>query len=89
MYLGKVVEEGDVTQVLRKPRHPYTKVLLEASEGRNVKIEGEPPSPVMIPRGCAFAPRCPFAENRCREEEQLLLDVELNWKAACWKWAVI
>jgi oligopeptide/dipeptide ABC transporter ATP-binding protein len=86
MYLGKVVEEGDTTLVLKKPRHPYTQVLLEASEGGKTKIEGEPPSQVHIPSGCAFAPRCPFVENRCRVEKQPLLEIERNWKAACWKW---
>lgn len=89
MYLGKVVEEGEVSQVLKRPRHPYTKVLLEASEGKNAKVVGEPPSPVMIPQGCAFAPRCPFAENRCCKEEQSLMEIEKDWKAACWKWDVI
>jgi oligopeptide/dipeptide ABC transporter ATP-binding protein len=86
MYLGKVVEEGDTAVVLRKPRHPYTQVLLAASEGRRTKIEGEPPSPVRIPPGCSFAPRCPFVENRCRVEKQPLLEIEKNWKVACWKW---
>jgi oligopeptide transport system ATP-binding protein len=86
MYLGKVVEEGYATMVLKKPRHPYTRVLLEASEGGKAKIEGEPPSPIRIPPGCPFAPRCAFAEDRCRNEKQPLLEIEKSRKAACWKW---
>jgi oligopeptide/dipeptide ABC transporter ATP-binding protein len=86
MYLGRVVEEGRVEQVLRKPRHPYTQVLLAASEGQKVSVGGEPPSPVNVPQGCAFHMRCPFAEKRCREERQELMEVEGAWKVACWKW---
>lgn len=86
MYLGRVVEEGKTEEVLAKPRHPYTQVLLSASEGKGVKIEGEPPNPAQAPSGCPFHPRCAFAEARCREENQQLLGGESAWKVACWKW---
>lgn len=86
MYLGKVVEEGKTEEVLNKPRHPYTRVLLEASEGQVVKIKGEPPNPAQIPSGCSFHPRCAFAEDRCRMEKQQLQDKGNEWKVACWKW---
>ncbi|HJT25740.1 MAG TPA: oligopeptide/dipeptide ABC transporter ATP-binding protein, partial [bacterium] len=86
MYLGRVVEEGKTEQVMEKPRHPYTKALLAASEGRGVKIEGEPPNPAQIPSGCPFHPRCAFAEERCRMEKQILSNDRTDWKVACWKW---
>lgn len=87
MYLGRVVESGKTEEVLGKPRHPYTKVLLAASEGKGIKIEGEPPNPARVPSGCPFHPRCAFAEDRCRQEKQELLGDEKGWKVACWKWA--
>lgn len=86
MYLGRVVEEGETEKVLANPLHPYTKVLLQASRGQKAAISGEPPSPVNIPSGCAFHPRCPYAEKRCREERQELAGVKETWKVACWKW---
>jgi peptide/nickel transport system ATP-binding protein len=61
MYAGRLVELGPAAQVLTSPRHPYT----EALTGRTV-LEGEPPSLFSPPPGCAFAPRCPLAQARCR-----------------------
>lgn len=86
MYLGRVVEDGKTKEVLAQPRHPYTKVLLEASEGKGIKIQGEPPNPVNAPSGCPFHPRCAFAEDRCRTENQQLFGDSKGWKTACWKW---
>ena len=86
MYLGRVVEEGETAAVLSKPRHPYTQALLASSEGRGVKIEGEPPNPADIPLGCPFHPRCNHTEERCRTENQQLLKDGKGWKTACWKW---
>lgn len=86
MYLGRVVEEGKTELVLRKPKHPYTRVLLSASEGQRIKLQGEPPNPIYTPSGCAFHSRCPYAENRCLEEKQELAETETAWKVACWKW---
>ena len=86
MYLGKVVEEGTTSRVLKSPRHPYTRILLAASSGQKSDVKGEPPSPVNLPKGCAFHTRCPFAEQRCREEAQDLTEWEKDWKVACWKW---
>jgi len=85
MYLGKVVEEGSVEQVLRGPGHPYTKALLATSRGTKIAVQGDPPSPVQVPTGCAFHPRCPFAEKKCREEAQVLKGTGKGWKVACWK----
>ena len=86
MYLGRVVEEGEVRQVLEKPRHPYTQALWAAGERGETTLEGEPPSPVNVPKGCSFNPRCPHAEKRCREEVQELVETAGGWKTACWKW---
>jgi oligopeptide transport system ATP-binding protein len=71
-YAGKVVEAGTRDAVLRAPRHPYTRALLDAlphPEGSVdtplVAIAGAPPSPGAIPSGCAFHPRCAYAEESC------------------------
>ena len=71
MYLGRIVEEGTATQVLRQPRHPYTEALVSAvpgarAEGRIV-LKGDPPSPEAVPSGCRFHPRCPKVMNICLE----------------------
>jgi oligopeptide/dipeptide ABC transporter ATP-binding protein len=89
MYLGKVVEEGKVEQVLRNPKHPYTQVLLKASIGSSVALKGEPPNPLNTPQGCPFSTRCPHVENRCLAEKQELQEVENRWRVACWKWSEI
>ena len=72
-YAGRVVESGSREDVLRRPRHPYTRALLDAlphPELRRdqplVAIPGSPPNPGSIPPGCAFNPRCAFAEDDCR-----------------------
>jgi len=85
MYLGRVVEEGKTEEVLKNPRHPYTQILLQASETKAVEIPGEPPSLVHLPKGCAFHNRCPYAESKCQTEQQLE-EIGTGWKVACWKW---
>jgi peptide/nickel transport system ATP-binding protein len=74
MYLGRIVEKGGVEEVLRSPRHPYTKALLsavpvlDAARKREIiRLQGELPSPVNPPAGCHFNPRCPEAMGVCRE----------------------
>jgi peptide/nickel transport system ATP-binding protein len=72
MYLGRVVEQGPVTDVLASPAHPYTEALLSAVpriEGSRqvIRLEGETPSPANPPTGCHFHPRCPKAMPVCRE----------------------
>jgi oligopeptide/dipeptide ABC transporter ATP-binding protein len=86
MYLGKVVEEGRVEQVLQNPKHPYTQVLLKASIGSSMALKGEPPKSVNAPTGCPFSARCAHAEERCLTEKQELQEVENRWRVACWKW---
>jgi peptide/nickel transport system ATP-binding protein len=78
MYLGRIVEQGTTEQVLTRPRHPYTRALLdvvpEARAGSGVSrlrrgmLRGELPDPGNVPPGCRFHPRCPIAEARCRTE---------------------
>jgi oligopeptide/dipeptide ABC transporter ATP-binding protein len=73
MYLGRIVEEGPVEQIFESPAHPYTRALIQSiptpdpRRRRNVTpLVGEAPSPVSPPPGCAFHPRCPFAQDACR-----------------------
>ncbi|HEX3861742.1 MAG TPA: oligopeptide/dipeptide ABC transporter ATP-binding protein [Stellaceae bacterium] len=82
MYLGRLVEVADTDQLFARPRHPYTRLLLEtiprleAADGAGQDREpvaGEVPDPIDPPPGCAFHPRCPFANERCRSERPELL----------------
>jgi peptide/nickel transport system ATP-binding protein len=74
MYLGRLVEVAPAKEIFVRPRHPYTRMLLDAlpdieMTGRLRKqVEGEIPNPIDPPKGCAFHPRCPFANARCRAE---------------------
>ena len=78
MYAGRVVEEGAAADVLRRPRHPYTLALLRAVPTRDSTIDdlkaipGSPPAPDESVEGCPFAPRCEFAQPRCREPVELV-----------------
>jgi oligopeptide/dipeptide ABC transporter ATP-binding protein len=69
MYLGRIVEEGTATQVLRQPRHPYTEALVSAvpgaKKGPRIVLKGDPPSPEAVPAGCRFHPRCPKVMDIC------------------------
>jgi peptide/nickel transport system ATP-binding protein len=75
MYLGRIVELGPAEQLFTTPRHPYTRLLLEAipdleNPGRSrTPVGGEVPSPIAPPPGCPFHPRCPLANARCRTEK--------------------
>ncbi len=77
MYGGRMVEEGPATELLRRPRHPYTLALLQAVPTRDSTIEalrpipGAPPTAGEIPTGCPFAPRCAFAQPECAEPVKL------------------
>jgi peptide/nickel transport system ATP-binding protein len=79
MYLGRLVEIAPAREMFRAPKHPYTRMLLDAVPdldltGRKRKpVEGEVPNPIDPPPGCAFHPRCPFANARCRVERPLAL----------------
>ena len=77
MYLGRIIEEGPVDAVFSDPVHPYTAALVDATplpdprpevRGRDhLDISGDVPSPIDLPSGCAFHPRCPIAQPRCRD----------------------
>lgn len=76
MYAGKIVEEGPLKQMIERPLHPYTELLILSIPGIKVKkggrlrtIEGQVPNPLYFPEGCRFHPRCPHACDRCRREE--------------------
>ena len=81
MYLGRPVEQGPRDVIFNNPQHPYTRALLSATpkadpsrQRQRIKLSGELPSPLNPPGGCAFNPRCPFANERCRRERPALLD---------------
>ncbi|WP_239467187.1 ABC transporter ATP-binding protein [Rhodoferax koreensis] len=88
MYLGRLVELADKHTLFAAPRHPYTRMLLDAipkmhDTGRaRTPVQGEVPNPLDPPAGCAFHPRCPHANDRCRAERPALLDV-VGVKIAC------
>jgi peptide/nickel transport system ATP-binding protein len=86
MYLGKIVEMGPTEDVIRDPIHPYSQALLEAvpvpepsPDGLKMPLEGEPPNPVNVPRGCRFHPRCPVAIDKCKEQEPIGRFVGGRW----------
>jgi peptide/nickel transport system ATP-binding protein len=80
MYLGRVVELGPAAAMFARPRHPYTRMLLDAvpdlamSGKPRIPVAGEVPNALEPPPGCAFHPRCPHANARCRAERPALID---------------
>ena len=92
MYAGHIVERARTKTLLQNPLHPYTRALLAAipdpdPENRKRFREvppGEPPSLVNPPPGCRFAPRCPYATERCRREEPPEFEVEPEHYVKCW-----
>ena len=89
MYAGEVMEEGDVYGVLKQPRHPYTRRLIDAlpklgrPEQRLMPIEGRPPDPASLPPGCPFAPRCYKAQPACEERDVPLADSGHGRRVRC------
>lgn len=91
MYLGQVVEEADVNELFDHPIHPYTNGLLRSIpqiEGERPKrlfmIKGMVPLLSQIPKGCRFAPRCPYADQKCLEEMPELSDAAQGHRVRCW-----
>ncbi|WP_025844898.1 ABC transporter ATP-binding protein [Brevibacillus agri] len=90
MYAGNVIEKGDVRTILKKPKHPYTKGLLnslpklEESQERLYSIPGNVPIPGSLTVGCRFAPRCDQATDLCRSEMPQLKAVGENHLSRCW-----
>ena len=92
MYLGKIVEIGESESLFADPKHPYTQALLDAvpvpdpviERNRQFEpIQGEVPSPMNPPTGCAFHPRCPKAEASCSEITPEMETVSPDRRAAC------
>jgi len=92
MYLGKIVEIASVAELFERPLHPYTQGLLRAVPNPLKSIDylepipGIIPSPIDLPPGCRFHPRCPFAMDVCRSREPSLVEVEPGHYVACWKY---
>lgn len=84
MYLGRLVELAPKAELFKAPRHPYTKMLLDAIPDMKmtgkprIPIKGEVPNPLNPPSGCAFHPRCPYACQRCRDEKPILKSYDKN-----------
>jgi peptide/nickel transport system ATP-binding protein len=90
MYLGKIVEMGDVEEIVRRPAHPYTEALISAvpvpdptARRAEVVIKGEVPSPINPPPGCRFHPRCPYTQEKCRKEQPELVRIGKERYVAC------
>ena len=90
MYAGKLVELGPTIDVFRRPRHPYSYLLLSSTPSvtgprrKLAPLEGEPANLLDPPPGCRFHPRCPFASEKCAIEEPPLEDLGGGHKVACW-----
>lgn len=96
MYLGQVIEEADVNSLFTKPLHPYTKGLIKSipriDGDRTQKlhmIPGTVPSLSNIPKGCRFAPRCAFADEKCLNEAPILEVANASQKVRCWHYEKI
>ncbi len=90
MYLGKIVEYAPTKSLFDNVQHPYTKALFSAvlparpgSEDEEIELRGEVPSPLNPPSGCRFHTRCPFAMQRCSQEEPLLQETAPRHLVAC------
>ena len=87
MYLGRIVELAPTQELFAAPRHPYTRMLLDAVPDLDMTgkartaVAGEVPNPLDPPAGCAFHPRCPYAAERCRSETPLLQSARGTWVA--------
>lgn len=92
MYLGKIVELAESSELYDNPRHPYTRALLSAipipdpkveAERERIVLKGDLPSPINPPSGCQFHTRCPIATEKCKTDEPKLIDVGKGHFAAC------
>jgi peptide/nickel transport system ATP-binding protein len=90
MYLGKIVEVAPKRELFAAPKHPYTEALLSAvpvpepgAQRERVILKGDVPSPINPPKGCRFHTRCPYAFDRCRQDEPALRQTEPGHWSAC------
>lgn len=92
MYAGKIVELGNTADVFARPRHPYSWLILSSTPSitgprrQLAPLKGEPPNLLEPPSGCRFHPRCPFATQRCIDEEPPLEEIEPGHAIACWNY---
>jgi oligopeptide/dipeptide ABC transporter ATP-binding protein len=93
MYAGRQVEQGPAEAVLGRPRAPYTAGLLASlppeepgGSRRLPSIPGAPPTPDALPPGCAFAPRCPLADDRCHAAEPTPWAPAEGHEVSCHRW---
>ncbi|MFD2628541.1 ABC transporter ATP-binding protein [Oceanobacillus kapialis] len=90
MYGGEIVEENDVFNLFKNPKHPYTKGLLNSTpkihqlKEKLQSIDGNVPTPDQLPTGCNFQDRCPFAMEKCREQSPNLVTSENGSSVRCW-----
>ena len=91
MYLGRIVEISDKTELFANPRHPYTQALLASVpvadpkvKGLTPLIEGDVPSPINPPSGCAFHTRCRYVMDKCKVERPVLAEAGAGHQVACW-----
>jgi oligopeptide/dipeptide ABC transporter ATP-binding protein len=90
MYAGRIIETGSVRRIFTAPAHPYTRALLDsiprfgARRERLTAVAGQPPDLATLPAGCAFAPRCPMAIDRCRVEAPPESSVAVGHTTRCW-----
>lgn len=90
MYLGQIVELAESDELYRNPLHPYTQALLSAipvtdpkTKRQRIILEGDPPSPIQVPAGCRFHPRCPKRFDRCDTEAPVLREVAPQHWVSC------
>ncbi|HUX86938.1 MAG TPA: oligopeptide/dipeptide ABC transporter ATP-binding protein, partial [Chloroflexota bacterium] len=88
LYAGRLVEHGDIDEILEEPKHPYTRLLIDSLPNLDAKkelrgIPGLPPALLNLPDSCPFHPRCPFAFERCRVETPNLQAITPKRRVAC------
>ena len=91
MYGGLIMEEAGIYDIFERPRHPYTMGLmasmpgLHQDKGKSLQpIPGSPPDMIHPPKGCPFAPRCPYTRRICREEAPPYVRVSAGHRSMCW-----
>ncbi|NLD83586.1 MAG: ABC transporter ATP-binding protein, partial [Clostridiales bacterium] len=93
MYLGRIVEMAVSDDIINSPMHPYTQSLISAipipdphkARARcRIVLEGEVPSPLNVPSGCAFRTRCRYADQQCAQETPQLRELSSGHEVACW-----
>ena len=90
LYAGEVVEEANVFELFSEPKHPYTKGLIASipkigeNNGELSSIKGNVPSPLNMPLGCKFAPRCDYATEQCLQSSPQQFEYESGRKVSCW-----